>query len=579
MTIKNGTYKGTGYARGIGAYADLVLDAVKVDVAGLVGVACSTGGKTYEIKNSEVKAGYAVCNFADNATITIIDSKLTGNGNVLYHNGSNYGLKLTVSNSTITGTGNDCCGVYISGSTSAQSNEANQNGIGGYQQASFTNCTISGTNGIEVKYTDLTLNGCTVKSTSSAAPSYLQDDNGPAASGFAVVSTDNAMNGATPKPEGTITITGSGKYNGPVGLGSLESVKTEFKDFTDDTIKISGGTFSSAVLPEYCAPGFVPKANDDGTYTVEEYKPVEVRSSFNGAAEGKYATIEEAVTNRDSNAWLAITGDYTISADYTIPEGVGIDVQANATLTIADGVTLTVPANAKRLGVWEGGTVDGEGKVLIEGQGNAFNESKVMINGTMSTEMLIVPEGYILTKNGNSYFAGVALYEITYGDKTVQSANLDNLTGATKVKLLKDVSDFARIFNTTDKLGDNFVLDLGGYTLTGKATATSPVLSISVPMTIQNGTIKYASTDVKHSALVTSADVTIAATAVIDGGRGYGIEVDGYAGHTLIVNGTVKSDGDYAITGNGREEVGGIIRDCNITVNAGAIQGAQSYFK
>lgn len=115
VTIKNGTYKGTGNARGIGAYEEFVLDDVKVDVAGLVGVACSTGGKTYEIKNSEVNAGYAVCNFADNATITISASTLTGTGNVLYHNGSNYGLKLTVSNSTITGTGDDCCGVYISG--------------------------------------------------------------------------------------------------------------------------------------------------------------------------------------------------------------------------------------------------------------------------------------------------------------------------------------------------------------------------------------------------------------------------------------------------------------------------------
>ena len=34
---------------------------------------------------------------------------------------------------------------------------------------------------------------------------------------------------------------------------------------------VSGGTFSSAVKPEYCAPGFVPKANSDGTYGVTRH--------------------------------------------------------------------------------------------------------------------------------------------------------------------------------------------------------------------------------------------------------------------------------------------------------------------
>lgn len=35
-------------------------------------------------------------------------------------------------------------------------------------------------------------------------------------------------------------------------------------------IAISGGTFSTAVLPEYCAAGFIPTANDDGTYGVKK---------------------------------------------------------------------------------------------------------------------------------------------------------------------------------------------------------------------------------------------------------------------------------------------------------------------
>ena len=291
----------------------MVADQIVIKNVNDKAITLNLGGKTYIIKNSEVKAGYAVCNFADNATITISDSKLTGNGNVFYHNGSNYGLKLTVSNSTITGTGNDCCGVYISGSTSAQANAANQNGAGGHQQASFTNCTISGTNGIEVKYTDLTLNGCTVKTT-AAESRYTQDNNGPAASGFAVVSTDNAMNGATPKPEGTITITGDGNYNGLVGLGALDSVKTNYEGFKDETIQVSGGTFSSKVLPEYCATGFVPKDNGDGTYGVEVDTSV---AEVNGV---KYETLQGAIDAAARKATVKLLADtkenVTISTPY-----------------------------------------------------------------------------------------------------------------------------------------------------------------------------------------------------------------------------------------------------------------------
>ena len=389
VTIKNGTYKGTGKARGIGAYADFVLDGVKVDVAGLVGVACSTSGKTYKIIDSEVKAGYAVCNFADNATITIRDSKLTGNGNVFYHNGNNYGLKLTVSKSTITGTGNDCCGVYISGSTSAQSNETNQNGAGGHQQASFTNCTISGTNGIEVKYTDLTLDGCTVKTT-AAKSSYTQNNNGPAASGFAVVSTDNAMNNTTPKPEGTIIIKGNGRYTGLVGLGALESVKTSYTGFKDETIKVSGGTFSSAVLPEYCAIGFVPKDNGDGTYVVEVDTPV---AEVNGV---KYKTLQAAVDAATRKATVKLLADtkenVTISTPYVTFDLNGHTLNGSTgerkpALTITARVTVKDSSAAQTGTIMREDTADNSGVsshyvIDIQGGGWLTFESGTVKNGS-----------------------------------------------------------------------------------------------------------------------------------------------------------------------------------------------------
>lgn len=191
-----------------------------------------------------------------------------------------------------------------------------------------------------------------------------------------------------------------------------------------------------------------------------------------------------------------------------------------------------------------------------------------MVNGTLSGNALTVPDGYMLEKSNNSYFAAIAVWEITYADGTVkQAGDLTNMEGAKSAKLLRDLADFARAFSSTDKLADGFVLDLGGHTLSGKQTATSEVLRISAPMTIQNGTVKYVS-DNGTGAMMTSADVTIASDVTIDGGIGYGIWTSGY-GHTLTVNGTVKSNGSYAITGNGNDDTG-YIDDCNITVNEGA---------
>ena len=233
-TIVNGTYKGTGTARGIGAYGNLKMSHVTVDVAGLVGVACSVANSQYIIEDSTIKGGYALCNFSDNVTINVSNSTLEGKTTGFYHNGSNSGLNLTVTGTKINAdnNGTDATGVYISGSTATRD-------AGGYQKASFTDCTIKGNAAVEVKYTDLTLNNCTVVATVDAAnASYTQNNNGSTTNGFAVVSTDNATNNTMPKPEGTITING-GSYTGLIGLHNFSEIQTNFPGFKDASYVIN----------------------------------------------------------------------------------------------------------------------------------------------------------------------------------------------------------------------------------------------------------------------------------------------------------------------------------------------------
>ena len=317
LTVKNGTFA-AGQARAIGALATLTLDGATVTQTLTGGHACvafCANDTAYTIKNSTITGAYAVCSFAHNAIITITGSTLNGSGCGLYHNGSNYGLKLTVTDTKINGSldgaignENDPSGVYISGSTATVEK-------GGMQSASFTNCTIKGATAIEVKYTNLTLDKCTVEATVKT-PSYSKNNNGMTALGFAVVSTDNAMNSATPKPEGTITITGDGKYTGPVGLGSLASVKTEYPDFKDETIKVSGGTFTSAVPAEYCATGYIPTKNEDGTYGVKEGSYVAETNNV------KYETLQAAINAASRKATVKLLADtrenVTIANDLTL---------------------------------------------------------------------------------------------------------------------------------------------------------------------------------------------------------------------------------------------------------------------
>jgi len=558
VTIKNGTYKGTGTARGIGAYADFVLDGVTVDVAGLVGVACSTGGKTYAIKNSVVKAGYAVCNFADNATITISDSTLTGTGNVLYHNGSNYGLKLTVTNSTIIGTSDDCCGVYISGSTSAQANSENQNGAGGYQQATFTKCTISGTNGIEVKYTDLTLDGCTVISTSNVAPSYTQNNNGPAASGFAVVSTDNATQGNTPKPEGTIIVKGEGKYTGPVGLGSLESVKTSYAGFNDETIKVSDGTFSSAVPEEYCAEGFIPTQNEDGTYGVKAGKYVAKIGDV------KYETLIEAFAAAKNGDTITLLQD--CKSDRINLEDKSVTVVFNGktlTSTAAYGVMFCAK-NGNKITI--DGTVEGSklvGTLMItsgtdghiEVNGGTYESNQycpIYVNGSVSSENSTVTVKNAIIKATNissDQDMGCGVYLAGYSTSVFENCTITAPITGIEIRAGKLTLNNCNVTGGNGEVTED--ANGNGTTVTNAALAisqhtTKKPIEVTIDGGTFNGTAAVYQTDVQGTG---SADVKIAVKSGTFNGTISG-ETDG----TIAISGgkfKVKVDdkyfdGDYA---------------------------------
>ena len=228
---------------------------------------------------------------------------------------------LTVKNATITasnsGSNQDTgCGVYLAG----------------YSTSAFENTTVTApSTGIEIRAGRLTLTNCNV---TGGSGKVTADANG---NGTTVKNAALAISQHTTKKPIDVTING-GTFTGtaPIyqtdvqGTGS-SNVKAEVKNgqfngavsaATDGTIAVSGGTFSSEVPGNCCAPGFVPTQNGN-TYGVKinENMAAEVLDA-QGKTVGAYDTLAAAITAAKNGETVKllkdVTENVTIPADKTI---------------------------------------------------------------------------------------------------------------------------------------------------------------------------------------------------------------------------------------------------------------------
>lgn len=122
---------------------------------------------------------------------------------------------------------------------------------------------------------------------------------------------------------------------------------------TSDNFEVSGGTFNKSISEGYCADGFIPTKNADGTYGVKEgYYVAQIGSK-------KYETLADAIRLAAKGKTITLLTDVEQNTQLTINKNITLDLNgktikntvdiwgdnANAILSITNGAKVTITGN------------------------------------------------------------------------------------------------------------------------------------------------------------------------------------------------------------------------------------------
>lgn len=298
-------------------------------------------GHTWTYTGTDTNCAAFEINYAD-VTLTVTNGKIVSNSMVGLIP-SAMGGTITYDNSglvfeSVEATANGNSGIETNGNntndtvTLKNSTLNVPNGFGIYFPSSGTltidNSQITAkTLGVQVCSGSLDIKGQNAAITVNGDPVPKTENDGAIQDGAAI----SIVNRTGYKGLEKITVTG-GTFKAKSGNAAVKAynwANQAESDFTESNkVAISGGTFSSAVAPEYCAEGFEPKDNGDGTYGVQpdgnvaeigsmKYKSLD--EALKAAKDGetvkllKDAELEEVVIR--SGRTLDLNG-HTLKADY-----------------------------------------------------------------------------------------------------------------------------------------------------------------------------------------------------------------------------------------------------------------------
>lgn len=122
---------------------------------------------------------------------------------------------------------------------------------------------------------------------------------------------------------------------------------------TSDNFEVSGGTFNKSISEGFCADGFIPTKNADGTYGVKEGHYVAQVGST------KYETLADAIRLAAKGKTITLLADVEQNTQLNINKDITLDLNgktikntediwsdnANAILSITNGAKVTITGN------------------------------------------------------------------------------------------------------------------------------------------------------------------------------------------------------------------------------------------
>ena len=282
---------------------------------------------------------------------------------------------------------------------------------------------------------------------------------------------------------------------------------TSIIDAAKATIEVSGGTFTNAVPANYCAEGFIPTKNADGTFGVEKTEKVYLAK----IGETFYSTMEEAFEAQKTGEAIVLLRDYTTASKFnsgsinrvvdlnghtwtytgTRMNEAAFEINhSDVTLTVKNGtiisntlVGLISSVSAKNGTI----TYDNSGIVFdtvimtsnggsgIETNGNNTDDSVTLINSTLNVPNgfgIYFPSSGTLTINNSKINAKTMGVQVCSGELNINAGSAITVTGDSVPKAENDgaIQDGAAIsiVNRTGYKGLSNIVITGG-TFTAKA--------------------------------------------------------------------------------------------------------------
>ena len=168
---------------------------------------------------------------------------------------------------------------------------------------------------------------------------------------------------------------------------------------TSDNFEVSGGTFNKSISEGYCADGFIPTKNADGTYGVKEGHYVAQIGSK------KYETLADAIRLAAKGKTITLLTDVEQNTQLTINKNITLDLngktikntqdiwgdKANAILSITNGAKVTITGD---------GTIDAKENDCYTI--NVVKGDLTIENGTFygNVSVVQVQEGTLSVKGG-----------------------------------------------------------------------------------------------------------------------------------------------------------------------------------